>query len=195
MASGKRFYELTLRDRPLYFGDFGQNLHIGGVIFEGNGEEVVVLVPDSSIDPDRWQATGVRHVSPTLEEWSDLLKQSDDPVFFQLDESGTIKAVHRKVRFQISGAVQQRIWVRDELQCVYCERPMGEVTLTIDHWMPLELDGANDETNYLSACRKCNKRKGDLHPREWCRQMYGDRAAYMFERFTEYLQSSSSIAS
>jgi 5-methylcytosine-specific restriction endonuclease McrA len=79
------------------------------------------------------------------------------------------KAFHRKARFEISGLVQQKVYVADGLICMYCRRKMGSVQLTIDHFIPIEMGGVNNTSNYLSACRKCNKDKGSLDPKEWCR--------------------------
>jgi 5-methylcytosine-specific restriction endonuclease McrA len=56
----------------------------------------------------------------------------------------------------------------DALKCVYCGAMMGKVQLTVDHFIPLEMGGANDTSNYLSACRKCNKDKGAMDPRDFC---------------------------
>ena len=35
------------------------------------------------------------------------------------------------------------------------------------HFVPLEMGGANDTSNYLTACRKCNKDKGGMAPADW----------------------------
>ena len=98
----------------------------------------------------------------TTEEWSDWLQRSDNP---EVLVNGSLeKAFHRKLRYDISGTVQQKVWVADGCKCMYCGRPMGEVQLTIDHFTPLEMGGANDTSNYLSACRRCNKDKGGMAP-------------------------------
>ncbi len=54
---------------------------------------------------------------------------------------------------------------------MYCDKKMGDVQLTIDHFVPLELGGKNDQTNYLSACRKCNKDKASIHPVNYLGEM------------------------
>jgi hypothetical protein len=78
------------------------------------------------------------------------------------------KAFHRKLRYEISGAVQQKVWVADGFKCMYCGAPMGKAQLTIDHFTPLELGGENNQSNYLSACRRCNKDKGSEEPKVFC---------------------------
>ena len=167
----KRFYELRYEvdDRPAYIEDIGHLLKISGIVLQGKGKTIIVLSPTTTagsfpMDKDN----DLPLIEPSLEEWSEIIRASDDPEYFELDETGTIKAVHRKIQRAISGAVQQQIWVRDGLRCMFCGRAMGNVQLTVDHWIPLELGGKNDDSNYLSCCRRCNKEKGDLHPEKFC---------------------------
>jgi len=67
---------------------------------------------------------------------------------------------------------------------MYCGAIMGEVQLTVDHFVPLEIGGKNDTSNYLSADRRCNKRKGAMSPQDWCQQ---ENLDYQF--FVDYLAS------
>lgn len=178
MASGTRFYLLAYKNdgnRPILFEDMGNILKISGAVFEGAGTRVIALLP-SAADGQEFD----KIVRLTPEEWSEVIRLSDDP---QVLINGTHdKALHRKLRFEISGLTQQRVWVRDGLKCMYCGRRMGEVQLTIDHWQPLEHGGANDERNFLAACRGCNKNKGSILPEEWCRQRGLD-----YQWFVEYV--------
>ena len=107
-------------------------------------------------------------VRPMLEELAEIIRRSDDPLYFETDPSGIVKAIHRKSERAVSGTVQQQVWARDGFRCLYCGRPMGEVTLTIDHFVPVESGGGNDPSNLISACRKCNKQKGNQGPKDYC---------------------------
>ena len=177
-----RFYLLPLGPRHALWGDIGHNLQIAGIVLQGTGESIILMTPDAQ------SLLGTPHyIQMTTTEWSDFIQHSDDPSIFELDPTGGVKAVHRKIRYQISGAIQQKIWARDKFQCMYCKRQMGKVQLTIDHWIPLELHGQNNPYNYLSACRKCNKRKGNLPPKDWCQQTYGDLAHDTYNRLAAYL--------
>ncbi len=106
--------------------------------------------------------------NPTLEQWSAFLARSDDPLIFEQDETGHVKTVHRKVQYAISGAVQWEIFARDDFRCMYCGKRPPEVSLTIDHFWPLELGGPNQRNNYASSCRRCNKQKGSTDPQVYC---------------------------
>jgi 5-methylcytosine-specific restriction endonuclease McrA len=68
---------------------------------------------------------------------------------------------------------------------MYCGARMGKAQMSIDHFIPLELGGANNTSNYLTACRRCNKDKGSMPPREWCEMKgldYDGLIQYLLER-------------
>jgi 5-methylcytosine-specific restriction endonuclease McrA len=120
----------------------------------------------------------MKYVVLSDEEWSDFIRRSDDPEIL----IGNAKIFQRKVRWEVSGAIQQKVWVADGYVCMYCGAMMGKVALTIDHFIPLESGGKNDESNYLTACRACNKKKGNMDPRERC-----SRLPVAYEEFVAYL--------
>ena len=121
------------------------------------------------IEIDTWISVYVdEYFESSVEELQAILKRTDNPLIFQDDETGTLKAIVRKSQMGVSGAVQQRIWYRDGFQCMYCGKKITDVQLTIDHFQPLEKGGVNNVSNYLSACRSCNKRKGNTDPVEYC---------------------------
>lgn len=165
MASGDRFYQLALSHRPALWGDVGSLLKIEGIVIGGEGVQSVFMLPDCRLD------ISASYHRLTTEEWSDWLQRSDNPEILVPNPDGSAslpKIFHRKLRYEISGAVQQKVWVADGYKCMYCGKKMGEVQLTIDHFIPLEMGGKNDPSNYLSACRKCNKDKGGLAPGAFC---------------------------
>lgn len=165
MASNDRFYQLEFRHRPVLKGDIGSTLKIEGLVVGGGGALAILLLPSNTLDNDPDNIPPFKVL--TEAEWSEWLQRSDVPEIFVSEDGGLTKAFHRKVRYEISGAVQQKIWVADKFICVYCTGEMGKVQLTIDHFIPLELGGVNNEKNYLSACRKCNKNKGSQHPKDF----------------------------
>lgn len=160
MASGDRFYELELSHRPAYWGDIGSLLKIEGLIVGGEGAQAVLLLPDflfgDKLSKNVFQLSA--------DEWSEWLRLSDNPEILVMPA----KAFHRKLRYEISGAVQQKVWVADGCKCMYCGVKMGVAPLSIDHFQPLETGGANDTSNFLSCCKGCNRRKGSMSPRDWC---------------------------
>lgn len=161
-----RLYALSYQDprRPVYVEDAGHLFSLKGLVMGGMGSTFVLFFPDEVSDDDEW--LNVQTETPDLETWSELLRASDSPMFY-----GRNKPWFRKIQRVISGKVQQRIWWRDMCTCMYCGRDMGEVQLTVDHFVPIEMGGADEDTNYLTACRRCNKDKGCMPPDEWCEVM------------------------
>jgi hypothetical protein len=159
-------YELA-PDRPVYLEDIGSLLFISGVVLQGMGSTLVLVTPSGQLPED---LSDIRWEQPDLADWGAIIKQSDNPEIFVGEIGGLNKILHRKQRYAISGSVQQKIWARDECRCVFCNRKIGDVLITVDHWVPLEQGGVNDETNYVTACRPCNKSKGMLMPADFCRK-------------------------
>jgi hypothetical protein len=170
----RRFYQMEFDSgRPIFVEDFGKLIKISGLILQGMGETVLALAP-TAVPFNK--STIVR---PSLGEWQQLLAETDDPKILEMEPDGiNVKAIHRKVRNGIiSGAVQQKVWARDGLRCAFCQHDIGHVQLTVDHWMPLEFGGKNDTSNYITACRRCNKMKGSMHPHDFCEKYDHDYAA------------------
>jgi hypothetical protein len=181
-GSGDRFYQLELRHREALKGDIGNLLRIQGVLVGGEGAQALLLLPETP-KPNLQGTYGFPQHTLSLEEWTDFLERADDPEVLVMPQ----KAFHRKLRYEISGWVQQKVWKADGCKCMYCGREMGEVQLTVDHFVPLEMGGVNDTSNYLTACRKCNKDKGGQEPKDWCLQrMAQNKHGYSF--YVTYLQ-------
>lgn len=153
--------------RDFVIEDFGNLLKMSGIVFQGMGQSMILVLPAGDEHSMTDKGGYIPIMKPTMETWSAILAATDDPVFFE--ENDINKPFHRKSQMAISGAVQQYIWMRDALMCVYCGKGMEKTQLTVDHFVPLELGGLNDDTNYVSACRKCNKEKGNLQPEEYCK--------------------------
>lgn len=59
---------------------------------------------------------------------------------------------------------RENVYLRDNLSCQYCgiRHSFGE--LTLDHVVPVSHGGRKSWTNVVTACRKCNQRKGNRTP-------------------------------
>lgn len=73
--------------------------------------------------------------------------------------------VNRYVKVPYKGVVLSRanIFKRDLHSCQYCGTNKD---LTIDHVMPKSRNGKTNWTNLVTACKRCNSRKGDFTPEE-----------------------------
>lgn len=63
-------------------------------------------------------------------------------------------AVSKRLRFEILR--------RDNHACRYCGGVAPDVTLTVDHVIPVALGGSDDPSNLVAACRDCNAGKSSV---------------------------------
>ena len=56
---------------------------------------------------------------------------------------------------------RQNVFRRDGFQCQYCG---SSKELTLDHVIPRSKNGKSSWTNLVTACKRCNTRKGDYTP-------------------------------
>ncbi len=66
------------------------------------------------------------------------------------------------IRRRIPGKVRSRVFSRDNYTCQFCGKTLSSNMLTVDHMIPLDRSGTNDETNLVTCCRECNHRKANL---------------------------------
>lgn len=72
-----------------------------------------------------------------------------------------VKLPHRRVP-----ATRTAIMLRDAYICQYCCDAPGRAHLTVDHVMPRSRGGVHDWHNLVTACKRCNQKKGSLTPDE-----------------------------
>ena len=61
---------------------------------------------------------------------------------------------------------RRNVFLRDENHCQYCRRHFSAQKLSIDHVMPRSRGGPTTWENVVTACLRCNVRKGGRTPRE-----------------------------
>lgn len=78
------------------------------------------------------------------------------------------RAHNRRIRCRADAGLTQAEWnhILDVFgnRCAYCGT---EGKLTIDHFLPLALDGGHRASNIVPACGPCNSSKNDSDPFEW----------------------------
>ena len=77
----------------------------------------------------------------------------------------SIIRLHRYVRVPYKGISLSRhnLMRRDNFECQYCGATRN---LTLDHVLPRSRGGDSGWTNLLTACSRCNHKKGDRTPEE-----------------------------
>lgn len=63
-------------------------------------------------------------------------------------------------RIQLTPSERFCILKRDNFRCQYCGRPAPEVSLEVDHIVPVSKGGDNNPENLITACSDCNLGKG-----------------------------------
>lgn len=137
---------------------YGNELEISGVLLANGEDSELFLFPEAS-------KNRLRIIQPTEEQWKELLNQLDT-----LGVKGLNKTILRKSQRQIEQAISWNVFRRDNYACQYCGK--NDVPLTVDHIILWENMGASVEDNLISACRKCNKTRGNMEFPEWIRSEY-----------------------
>ena len=61
---------------------------------------------------------------------------------------------------------RRTVLARDHYTCQYCGATPGRAELTVDHVAPRSKGGETTWENVVTACRRCNVRKGNRTPEE-----------------------------
>jgi len=59
---------------------------------------------------------------------------------------------------------RSNVFMRDRYTCQYCGQPRKSHDLTLDHIVPRSLGGETCWENIVTACRRCNTKKGNRTP-------------------------------
>ena len=100
-------------------------------------------------------------------------------------ESLRVKAGEREVpatkRIRFPPEVRRRVSQRQSNLCMYCGIALLRLNTSqrhIDHKMPVERGGPNEEQNLQALCARCNSRKGVQSDEEF-RERYGELLAHV----------------
>lgn len=80
-------------------------------------------------------------------------------VWDELD-SGSAAPNHRR---GLPSSTRFAVLVRDDYTCAYCGRKPPEVTLHVDHRLPVSMGGSNDLSNLVTSCSECNLGKSNRY--------------------------------
>lgn len=150
------------------YTEFGTTIKMAGMVLEGLGEHYVVIFPETrKIEcPDNIDVRDLDH-----EGWKELLHQLDVVQVEVLDpavKGG--KIILRKSQREIEQSVNWNVFKRDGYKCRYCGN--DSTPLTVDHIILWEKMGPSIEDNLITACRKCNKTRGNMEYGDWLKSEY-----------------------
>jgi len=161
-----KLVELTFSSIDIH--KFGNDLEICGMI-TGNGKELYII-PFTSVD---YSDIDFEIIDMTKEDWDKLLFQLDhlEVIVRAKDDNGKLqKIILRKSQRQIDTNIQWNVFRRDNYTCQYCGK--NNVPLTVDHIILWEDMGQSIEDNLISACKKCNKTRGNMGFEDWRKDEY-----------------------
>lgn len=97
---------------------------------------------------------------------AEMLADYKECLLHTVDDSFPLPAVIRLNRFVVvpyKGVLlsRQNIFKRDAYTCQYCGT---QKELTLDHVVPRSKNGKSSWTNLVTACKRCNARKGNYTP-------------------------------
>jgi hypothetical protein len=149
-------------------------LLVGGV-WAGEGNTYLMLFPEFD-EPQPEDAMYAFHMD--IIEWKKMLRQSDvvEKEVLEKAENGKLhKAIARKSQRVIEQGISWNVWRRDNYRCRYCGN--AHVPLTVDHVVLWEEGGPAIEANLVAACRKCNKKRGNMQYGDWIKSDYYKKVA------------------
>jgi 5-methylcytosine-specific restriction endonuclease McrA len=148
--------------------EFGNTIKIAGVMLQGKGETHAVFFPEA--DEEMWPDNLTLNY-PTHEEWKELIFQLDVVETEILDPNNKHqKVVVRKSQREIEKQSSWNVFRRDNYTCRYCGD--NKTPLTVDHVVTWEMMGATVEDNLITACRKCNGKRGNMLFEDWLKSEY-----------------------
>lgn len=156
----------------------GTTVQMSGVVYSDANGAWIVPFPDEKDVLDK----PLEVLDMNLAEWSTFLQQTDhlDVEMIAPGEDGkVVKAIVRKSQRQIEQGVSWAAYKRDGFRCSYCGTEGGTQgsVLTVDHLVLWEHGGPSTLDNVLTACRKCNKTRGNMLYDDWLRSDYYKRVS------------------
>lgn len=99
---------------------------------------------------------------------SEMLKSANGHKLHTVTKTFPMPSVIRLNRyiaapFKGVNLTRQNIFKRDNFECQYCGTKRD---LTLDHVIPSSRGGAHAWSNLVTACKKCNTKKGNCSPEE-----------------------------
>jgi hypothetical protein len=159
--------------------DVGNTIQLVGAVYADKDRIFLCMMPNGlSEDQDtelNCQLNGVASTRPVkmlymdAADWEKFLRQTDLLETEILEAAGPnkeiVKAITRKLTRQISQDVSWKVFRRDGMKCRYCAA--ADVPLTVDHLVLWEHGGPSIEANLVSACKRCNKFRGNTEYADW----------------------------
>jgi hypothetical protein len=150
----------------------GNTIQLVGAVWQGEGKTIICVFPDEALD-DKDDVNILRMDSA---EWEVFIRQADvmeTEVLSKAKDGSIIKTILRKSSRQVDQTISWKVFKRDGYKCRYCGN--DNVPLTVDHLVRWEEGGPTIEANLISACKKCNRTRGNMSYDAWLDSEYYNR--------------------
>lgn len=138
------------------------------IVVNNNGK--VVLLLNSTYEPLRiipWQKAITLLFKDKVDVVEESLNEIHSPTLTIILPS-VIKLrsyvnihYHQRVKF-----CKENVFFRDGFTCQYCGKLYPKEELTLDHIIPVSHGGKKNWLNIVTACKKCNNKKGNRTPEQ-----------------------------
>lgn len=96
-----------------------------------------------------------------------LSRHTGERSIIQINSIIAVKGEYkRRYRYNTPPLTNRELFRRDKHTCLYCGREWRDSMLTRDHILPISRGGRDHWRNVVTACKRCNTRKGSLTPDE-----------------------------
>ncbi len=157
----------SIKDIDIYA--IGNTIQMVGAVYADSENTYLCLFPEDHEAGDFRQVP----LQMDVEDWKVFLRQSDlmeTEVLTKTSDGILAKAIIRKTSRTVEQNVNWNCFRRDNYTCRYCGN--DKTPLTVDHLVRWEDGGPSIEANMLSACRKCNKTRGNKSFADWITDPY-----------------------
>jgi hypothetical protein len=157
---------ITLDDLNIL--DIGVKIQLSGIIYSSEDTDYLCFLPDFVEDDHSLVCLDM-----SLSSWQKFFRQTDimETEALAIATDGKIvKTIVRKAERQIDQFISWKVYARDKYTCRYCGAT--GIPLTVDHIVLWENGGPSIEQNLLTACKKCNKARGNTEYEDWLNSDY-----------------------
>ena len=135
-----------------------------GSVGEGNSVETSVLVLNAS-----YEAINICNMRRALKMVFKGTAQTEEASEAVIHSPSAVMHVPHVIRLvnyvnvprSVVKFSRKNVLVRDRHRCQYCRQEFPTALLTLDHVVPLSRGGTTTWENVVTACKKCNNRKGN----------------------------------
>lgn len=148
----------------------GDTIQMAGAIYSDEKNLYLCFFPEDFQDIS---LEGLKSIEMNSSDWEAFVRQTDileTEVLAKASDGTLAKIILRKSQRQIDQVVSWKVFKRDSYTCRYCGN--NNVLLTVDHLVRWEDGGPSIENNLVTACKKCNRVRGDTPYKDWIRHPY-----------------------